>query len=158
MRKTENVFVVLDIDNTLAKTWQILKPKSGIKFYYELDPLQGTLDEIKSKYKNKSKVYISNRNPFTYFVTLNWLEKHNLFDRKNDLLILTNFPKNKLYYIDSLVRKGKRVFYYDDLSYNHENGNVKFYSDVIIKVKKLDITYFDYEYINKLNSNDFTSD
>ena len=148
---------MLDIDNTIAKTWQTLKLKNGIKFYYELDPLQGTLDEINNKFKDKSKLYITNRNIFTYFVTLNWLKKHNLFDGKKDLLILTNFPKNKLYYIDSLVHKGKKVFYYDDLSYNHENGKVKFYSDVIFKVKNLDITYFDYDYINKLNSNDFTS-
>lgn len=150
-------YVVLDIDNTLAKTWQTLKLNNGIISYLDIEPMYGTINEINKKYSRHPRLFISNRNPLVYFTTLNWLQKHDLFDKNNDLLILTTFPENKLYYIERLVRREVDVFYYDDLSFNHENGEVKFYNKVIAHIHSLNVNYFDYNYINSLNSNDFTN-
>ncbi|WP_439506868.1 hypothetical protein [Sediminibacterium sp.] len=147
-------YVVIDIDNTIADTWKVLYKLKGYKSYELIPTLNGTIREIKDKYDGMPKIFLSNRNIFTYSATSNWLLKHKLIDEGKDLLILTSFPEQKLYYLNKLVRNNSEVFYYDDLSYNHENGKVEFYDHIITKVKKIDLKYFDYSYIVNLNSND----
>ena len=41
--------------------------------------------------------------------------------------------------------------YFDDLSYNHENGDVFLHTDVINKVKEIDLKYYDYHFLKKIN-------
>jgi ribosome biogenesis SPOUT family RNA methylase Rps3 len=60
-------------------------------------------------------------------------------------------PGDKLFYLNSILQT-HRVIYYDDLSYNHENGKVLFYEKMIEEIKKMDIVYYDYDFIKKLNS------
>lgn len=150
-KKKDFIFLVIDIDNTVANTWQVLNTLKTINDYEKIPPLTGSISELKNKYKNIPRIYLSNRNIFTYRATTNWLLKYGLFDSRVDILILTAYPQHKLRYLKKLVAKKLKVFYYDDLSYNHEFGNVFFYDKIIAEVKKLNINYFDNSYILNLN-------
>ena len=154
IKRSNNSFVVIDIDNTIADTYKVLYMLTDIKSYEIIPILKGTIREIEKKYIGIPRIFLSNRNIFTYTVTRNWLLKYNLIDEKKDLLILTSFPEQKLYYLNLLVNKNSLVNYYDDLSYNHENNKIEFYNHIISEIKNMDIKYFDYSYINNLNKND----
>lgn len=155
-KKTNSMsYVILDIDNTIAKTWQAIHTLKKPSNYEALLPLNGTIKEIKLKHNNTPKIFISNRNITAYKATLKWLLKYNLINTNKDLLILTSYPYQKLKYIRYLASKyNKMIYYYDDLSYNHENGNVKFYSNLIKEIENMDINYFDYHHIKKINCDD----
>jgi hypothetical protein len=45
---------------------------------------------------------------------------------------------------------GYNIVFTDDLSYNHENGDVKFYTEEIIKVNNSEVSYVSYDDINKI--------
>jgi hypothetical protein len=153
-RNNNSDLIVLDIDNTLADTWRELDKLSRLCNYGNLPTLPGTIHEIDAKYSGKPRIFLSNRNLLTFLTTRKWLMKNNLYNRSKDLLILTSSPEQKLYFLRKLDTNNRTVFYYDDLSFNHENGEVKFYEKVIEQVKKMTIIYFDYNHILKLNSND----
>ena len=52
----------------------------------------------------------------------------------------------------SLVTKRKnKIVFIDDLSYNHENGMIKYYHRTIEKVKNLNVRYIGNECIKKIN-------
>jgi hypothetical protein len=154
LKKVVKSYVVVDIDNTLADTWHVLHTLKNVKSYELIPTLNGTIREIEKKYIGVPRIFLSNRNILTYSATLNWLTKNNLFDNKNDLLVLTSLPRQKLFYLKKLMSKSLEIYYYDDLSYNHENGKVEFYSNIISEIKNMKIIYFDYHHINKLNAND----
>jgi hypothetical protein len=46
------------------------------------------------------------------------------------------------------------VEYYDDLSYHHETGEVKFYSAIIDEVRKLPLKYIGCEELADINGSD----
>ena len=72
--------------------------------------------------------------------------------------MVVDSPQSKLKFIKKLIKQKNEIHYYDDLSYNHENGEIKLYFDVIEVVNNLPIKYFGLDYINKLsNEEDFIS-
>lgn len=154
IKKSNSCYVVIDIDNTIADTWKVLNKLTDLKYYEFIPTLDGTIREIEEKYVGVPRIFLSNRNILTYSATCNWLLKNQLIDYKKDLLILTSYPEQKLYYLKQLANKNAQIYYYDDLSYNHENGEVEYYSDVISEVKKINVRYFDYSHIINLNLND----
>jgi hypothetical protein len=92
-------------------------------------------------------LFLSARSSDMYLVTKEWLKDKQLWNNRANLIIVQT-PNDKLKYLSELSSEISDVEYYDDLSYNHENGEVLFYSSVIEKVKKMKIHYFDYSYIN----------
>ena len=76
-------------------------------------------------------------------VTYRWLKKNGLsFNVFN--VILVPKAKDKLWFL-SLFSKNSNVVYFDDLSYNHENGQVLYYQEVIKNVNKLKLNYYNYK-------------
>ena len=57
----------------------------------------------------------------------------------------------KVKFIEYLVSKGYLIEFYDDMSYNHENGKVLFYENEINYIKNLNLEYFGVKYLNLLN-------
>jgi hypothetical protein len=55
----------------------------------------------------------------------------------------------KVYLIDKLSKKWSKISLIDDMSYNHENGEVKFYSNAIDAVKEIGIEYIGYPELRK---------
>jgi hypothetical protein len=158
--KPEKVFV-FDIDNTIADTWpslinaNLFDHKSEVRRYLSLPILSSFYPIIKTIVSKDDTMilFLSARSSNMYHVTKQWLMVNQLWNNRANLIIVQT-PNDKLRYLSELSSKIPNVEYYDDLSYNHEKGEVLFYSEVIEKVKKMNITYFDYYYIhNRRNEN-----
>ena len=57
----------------------------------------------------------------------------------------------KVNFIKFLCDKGFKIFFYDDMSYNHENNKVLFYENEIKILKKMSIKFFDYKFLKNYN-------
>ena len=147
---------VLDIDNTLADTWPTLlekkKYKNELHRLENLNVLTGSKNyflEVCS-HPNHGIIFLSARPLNSKVITQKWLENNN-FWHQNANLILVPKAKNKLPFLNLITLLHHHVFYIDDLSYNHENGTVKFYDSVIKKVNKLNLFYYDNQFIQSIN-------
>lgn len=148
--------VFIDIDNTIADTWPTLKSKEfkGEKDRHKkLKPFDGMRDYINSHYKNNSHkiIYLTARYFNLIPITKTWLAKNN-FLIKDAKLLLVSKPKLKLYFLKKAVEMKYKTIYIDDLSYNHENGEVKFYNAVLSEVSDMNIDYIGYDEIKKINN------
>lgn len=140
--------VIFDIDNTLGDTWPTLNNKFTVeKKRYLSIPIFERVSVLIFDYMslNKHVLFITAR-PYKYgVVTREWLNM-NGFDMCSLVLVAT--PQKKIL----LLKKIKyQVDYYDDLSLNHENGEVKFYDDEIKELQGMrNVNYFDYHFLKKL--------
>lgn len=143
--KNINVF---DLDNTLADTYPYIKTSIN---HLELPAHKGMTELLKDKIAdNQLCIILSARNYKITSNTKKWLEI-NIGSKKNIPLFLVPRAEDKLPYLMFADKKFENVFYYDDLSYNHENGEVKFYQDVIESIKQTSIHYYGYDEINIIN-------
>ncbi|WP_129714882.1 hypothetical protein [Pedobacter sp. SYP-B3415] len=151
-RPASDTVHVVDIDNTLAHTWPSLCDgycRSEMKRYESLSIFRGMRDHILAQAAaGHSIIFVSARSYDCYFLTRRWLRDCGVpFDQ----LILVYHVKEKLDFINLLLKKGKKVVYIDDLSYNHEAGETKFYEDTIRRVKQLPIRYIGAAEIEQIN-------
>lgn len=145
--------IIFDLDNTLADTFPHLKSNKLSKVYMEVPIHCGMTNILKECLLSEKRVIIlSARSYKFYIITKSWV-KLNLFQKKKIPLFLVTHADDKLPYLIKALEYTNRITYYDDLSYNHENGNVKFYSSVIKKINKLPINYIGYDEINQINAN-----
>lgn len=149
IRKKTKV-LVLDIDNTLADTWPYFSSSNSSSYYRDLPLLNGTKSFIDDNYNDYVRIFLSHRPITKFHQTKTWLKEKGLYT-KGTILILTRKPDDKIIYLKRLNPRKKKVVYIDDLSYNHENGDVKFYFSILLKLEKLNITYYGYEFIQKIN-------
>ena len=157
MDLSKNQIAVIDIDNTIANTWNSLYPKtisqssrSEIKKIKKKDYSSELLKKVFDDYD--LVFFLSARNFKLYHVTADWIQKN--FNVKKFKLRLVPDVELKLIYLKKFTLNNKTILYVDDLSYNHENGEVKFYKKVIKRVRKnSNILYYGYDDIQKgLNS------
>ncbi|PCJ67868.1 MAG: hypothetical protein COA58_01645 [Bacteroidetes bacterium] len=148
IKKNNSIFFI-DFDNTLANT-----AKSRIQGTHKdiasLEPMIGTIAFIKERLKEgQQPVVLSARDIKTYFQVQKWLGV-NLGIELVPLFMVNNANKKLDYY--QLCSDSEVVYeVIDDCSYNHENGEVKFYDKLITYLKEKNVPYFNYEYIIKLN-------
>ncbi len=145
--------ILLDIDNTLADTWPSLlsKNKNNIERHKNLKPLTPVIKYIQRHYSSNEYtwIYLTSRKYQLINTTKNWLFKFNM--QVNNNVILVQSPKEKIELINQYVKSAS--FYFDDLSYNQEHGELKFYSKEIEAIRKNDlITYFGYQEIQYIIS------
>ena len=152
---TNKTILILDIDNTIADTWPTLNQKyqSELERVKSLKPLKGTIDYLKLNYATDAYkwVYLSRRNYNIQFTTINWLRNiglsANIFN-----VIFVQKPSEKIYLIEKHIRRP--FVYFDDMSYNHENDEIKFYLDEISAIKSNEFAkYYSYSDILNLNKN-----
>ena len=143
-------YVIYDLDNTLYDTWPtLLKRNRDSRALFVLSEVT-RLIRLKSftNVKNHIKqsmhapdyfvVFLSARNKLAYIPTLLRL----IFDFGNPLnfkLILVPTALQKIAIIKNLMRKNEVSLVVDDLSYNHENGDVKIYDEVVKEILDLNI-------------------
>ena len=143
--------LILDIDNTVAFTFESLisdKTISNKDRLATLNPKQNLIAYFEKKYPKHYKIFISARSYRYYWVSYKWLKKNRIcFNVFN--IILVPKAKDKLWFLN-LFSKNCSVVYFDDLSYNHENGHVLYYQQVIKNVNKLKLNYYDYKDILKI--------
>jgi hypothetical protein len=144
-------YLLCDIDNSIARTWQERKAKEFN--YSNLKPLLGSITFIKEleKKSNFQILFLSARHYREYWVTKRWVGKY--FNSASKIYIVRN-ASEKLWYINYLISKKVKFEVFDDLSYNHENGTVLYYFDIIELMKSNNIKHYNFEFIQKLNEKD----
>ena len=143
---------VFDIDNTLLNTWPLRAERlSEYEVYLKATPFKRVVELIRSLEGNGYQIFfITSRRYRYYLLTVRTLLRHFPLRIAKGAILVEN-PDAKIYFLDKAVGQVKeKILYYDDLSYNHEHGQIKFYSDVIEQIKKLDIVYFDAAYLNQI--------
>lgn len=143
--------LVLDIDNTIAHTYESLNQKNHLgrrDRLLGLKPKYAVIKFVTCNYPDHRIFFLSARSLRDFPVTISWLK---IVGYKMSWLnlVLVPSPLEKTVYLQILSRRNN-VIYIDDLSYNHENGEVKFYVDVILKVQELGLTYLGYKEIKLL--------
>lgn len=142
---------IFDIDNTVANTWP--------SFLQEYKTLEDRLSSLAVFYNMRnyilnikysgSKVFFLTARPYsTYNLTFKWLNDMGLIETKK-FLFLVSKPYDKVKMLKQV--KNKKIFFYDDMTYNHEQGEIKYYKNEIKQLKKIqNIEYFDVKFINKI--------
>lgn len=147
---------VVDIDNTIADTW----PSFSAGFASEserlssLRPLEGMCARIRAAVPQRASVVFVTLRPYAaYFVTRKWLKAQGLPCGPAEI-VLVEKPEAKLELLEEAFERfpGRRVEYYDDLSYGHEKGEMKLYSGLIGRAKALPMKYFGYEELAGINA------
>ncbi|PST83252.1 hypothetical protein C7T94_11715 [Pedobacter yulinensis] len=143
---------VVDIDNTLAHTWPSLCDgyiRTEASRYETLSIFRGMRQlVVEQAAAGHLVVFVSARSYHCYFSTMRWLRACGVpFDQ----LILVYRVSEKIGFIDLLIAKGLNVVYIDDLSYNHEAGEVRFYEETIRRVRNMPIRYFGLAEIEAIN-------
>lgn len=146
--------VIFDIDNTIADTWpSLLYKMDQATRLMNLPVFNGMASVVKSvnRIHTTKVIFLSHRPKKMTEVTKEWLKKNCLYSETSDIFLVSNV-EHKYFFLKKISKlAGKNITYYDDLSYHHELGSIKFYEKVIRKVKKLPITYIGYEEINLIN-------
>lgn len=145
-----NEVVIFDLDNTLLDTYPLLN-FMGLRDVFRSVKTHPGMMNLFNEYSEKEVfLFILSSRKIKFYGITNQYLKQNVNTKVPFYLVSEPFKKIKfLKYSASCF---KRVTLYDDLSYNHENGEVKFYQEIINEVKKLSISYFGYEEILKINN------
>jgi hypothetical protein len=155
VKTKSKTILLLDIDNTLSDSWPTLNQKwnSETERLLKLKPIESVILYLFENYSTKDYqwVFLSSRNYFSHYVTINWLKKNNMpAGWKN--VILVQSPMEKIVLINKYIKR--KIVYFDDLSYNHENGEIKFYKEEIELLKLNDnVEYHGYNEIKKIINN-----
>lgn len=141
--------IVLDIDNTLANTWPELLKSDPVDFQ-KIPVLMGSKKYLEDNYPNHRRIFLTARPLSSFKVTYRWLKLNN-FWKKGSFLATVSKVEEKVSYLHNLLNCNFEIIYIDDLSFNHENGEVLFYDAVIDEIKLLPLVYYDYGFISKIN-------
>ncbi len=140
----------MDIDNTLADTWPEIGKGIGIQ-YSNLKHFPIIKEIILDYFRNPDVLLLfCTVRPFNkYNVTVSWLRKIGIPVRRYQV-VMAGCPEDKLLLLSQLSKPGKEVYIYDDLSYNHEHGEVRLYSHIIDLINKMNIKYIGYSELKQL--------
>lgn len=142
--KNHDTLYVIDIDNTLT----ISKLNDSIN-HKNPTPRLELISYLLSQDKNMPMIFLSARDFRLFNDTFKWLEKYQLIQHPNQLFLVKK-AKYKIKYLNILVaNQNKQIIYIDDLSFNHENGEVKHYEAIINSIRELPIIYHGVEFINR---------
>ncbi len=151
--KYGDTIYIYDIDNTICKTGYSSKyegylDKDLVKNLEVYIPIK---NKILNQYKCSNNIFFFTVRPIKFWLpTFFWLNR-NKFKVNIFQLFFFNSPMKKVKFIEYLVNKGFLIEFYDDMSYNHENGKVLFYKNEIKYIKNLNLKYFGVKYLNLLN-------
>lgn len=148
-------YIFFDIDNTIADSWPSLQLTHWVSYSQRISSLAVFLNMrrvLMTLYSNPNNriFFITARSYNSWFATVNWLRANGI---PADLsrTIITNTAPEKLQLLTSLTGKTKFIYWIDDLSYNHEFGDVKYYEDLLTKVQSTSIRFFGPNIINQIN-------
>jgi hypothetical protein len=144
--------LLLDIDNTLADTWPSLSQtwESEQSRHLALAPILPVIQYLQSRYSvdEYDWIFLTSRKYNMRKATIEWLRSQQL-PARNGNVILVQSPAEKVELIKKYLKQP--AAYYDDLSYNHEKGEVRFYHNEIAEIKRIAIVeFFGYGEINEI--------
>ncbi len=150
--RSREIFL-FDLDNTLADTW----PCYFIHYDSYSDKLKslpvflGVYQKVMALQSAGHPVFfITARNYTGYSATIAWLKSIRIRASIANVIIV-NSTEEKLALIKKAVQYHPQITYFDDLSYNHEHGETKYYISTISEFNKLPISYFDKSMIDRIN-------
>ena len=146
---------IFDIDNTIGNTYPTLTRKNpseterllSIPVFPQMKKLLNSL--LKSQ--SRKVIFLTSRSYLTWGTTHQWLTQNGIDVAKSDVIIVSS-PAQKIDFIKKILPREKQVTFIDDLSYNHENGQVKFYDTEIQLISGLSLRYVGYKTILRFNS------
>lgn len=146
---------LFDIDNTLADTWPCyyVPYQSYGQRLLSLPVFRKMRTFILSKYKEGHVIiFVSARNYKGHDDTFRWLKSIEIPCTKNNVIIVSR-PEEKVELIKLATQKHHcKICLVDDLSYNHENGEPKFYKEVINQIIHIpDVTYLGISEISQIH-------
>lgn len=149
-KSTHRNLYIFDLDNTLINTYPLLNLMNLKDAFKNADLHIGMLNLFLHLQKNNENVIIlTSRNIKYFLITKSYIEKK--ISKKSPFFIVSD-PSQKIKFIKYVLNKFNKITYFDDLSYNHENGEVKFYIEIISEINNLPIIYFGYDEILKINN------
>lgn len=144
IKQCHNVYVI-DIDNTLT-----INGLGDQVDHINPKPRKALIDYIIANwYKSEKVIFLSARNIRLYSSTKHWLREQGFQNVSLQNLFLVDTAKSKIEYLQLLVGNNIKVTFLDDLSYNHENGEVRYYDEVVSSVQKIDLTYLGIHFISR---------
>ena len=145
--------VVFDIDNTLANTWPMLIKEEKLD-YRKLEYFSDVLEEVRNHESNqKCLLLFASVRPLSAFTaTYDWLRFLNIRLSEHQIFLVGS-PELKLYLLRLLKKKIGSVILYDDMSYGHEKGEVRFFLNVIKGLKIYDIQHVGFDELKLLQTN-----
>jgi hypothetical protein len=155
IQRDKHIYFV-DIDNTLADTWPTLNPRNHSSERERMNSLaifmgmRSFILNLMKDEKNKI-IFLTARNILAHPVTFEWLKKNGIEVGFADIIVVSSAGQ-KIGYIRRAQGKKYAITYIDDLSYNHEHGNMKLYEAVISSVNDLKVAYLGLEEITRINT------
>ncbi len=151
MGRPKKVFV-FDIDNTIALTYpSFFIPYSNDFQRYACLAIYPAMRSYVVELINRGEriFYFSARPWYVFPTTYKWLKSQGIIRSLNQLYTVPNV-KDKIKLLSCFPLQ-TQIYYFDDLSYNHENGMVKFYTDVINSIRSMkNVKYFGIDTIQYL--------
>jgi len=150
---------VFDIDNTIAHTWPSFLDnyKSERDRYLKLSifvNMRRLVMKVYNKRRTRKVIFLTARNYLQYFTTYKWL-KSNSFPLSFFDLILTHNAQEKVKLLKRFGEKGYNIVFVDDMTYNHETGEMKYYTNSIKELRESKVHYFGNISINKFNNSKY---
>jgi FMN phosphatase YigB (HAD superfamily) len=142
--------VIFDLDNTLLDTYPLLNKMELSDVFRNVKTHLGMIN-LFNEYSGKDVfLFILSSRKINFYRITNQYLKQNIITKVPFYLV--SEPLKKIKFLKYSVICFKKVTLYDDLSYNHENGEVKLYHEIISEVKKLSISHYGYQEILKINN------
>ncbi len=141
--------IIFDLDNTLVDTYPLLNLMKLNDVFRSVKTHSGMINLFHEFSEKEVSLFILSSRKINFYRITNQYLKQNITTKVPFYLV--SEPLKKIKFLKYSVSCFKKVTLYDDLSYNHENGEVKFYHEIIDELKKLPISYFGYWEILKIN-------
>jgi hypothetical protein len=145
---------VFDVDNTIADTHPTLLQTYGseterILSIPSFSRMRNLLIALLQS-KSRKVIFMTSRSYLQWTVTHRWLMQQSISASLFEVIIVSS-PAEKIQLLTDAALE-RRIVYIDDLSWNHERGEVKFYETELEAVKKLPVRYIGYKTILRFNS------
>lgn len=148
---------VFDLDNTLGNTFPTLinRNPNELERLKNIQPFERMCRLAHSIANSDSRtvLVLTARQYTAQQVTEKWIENAGIgISPAHVFLVLS--PMHKVWLLKVASLFCKRIVFIDDMSYNHENGEVKFYEKAIAALPRK-VKYIGYRQIKKFNASAF---
>lgn len=130
---------IFDLDNTLGDTFPTLvnRNPNEIERLKHIKPFARVCSLAKNIAHSPSRVVfvLTARQFSTRQVTIEWVKQAGILIPENQIFLVLS-PMQKVWLLRVAIHFCKRITFIDDMSFNHEKGEVKYYQDAIKNVPK----------------------
>ena len=146
---------VFDLDNTLGDTYPtLIKTYSSEKERLLSIPVFPKLKRVVQmlmQSPSRQVVFLTARSYKVWFTTQQWLQQNGI-DASLCNIVIVQKPMDKIELLQKILPRNKTVYLIDDMTWNHEKGDMKFYETEIQLLSKLPVRYIGYQTIHRHQS------